>query len=594
MSQSKISLKKKIWFLAIFQMLNLSFVGLIGWYFNEKQVVAIKDFNTKNIPAVRHIKSLDNRHDEIENQVLMALSLPSGAKEKRAELLKQFTITTDELKNELNGLSKINLDSLILTEVEKLKDNALDFVNQSVEIMNLVKEENYTEAHKKSDVFEKTSELLTAKVINLDEMIEKSVDEDVTSALKNGEQANQISFAIIFVGLAIGLFFSYITIQYVVSHLTTALKQIADESAELNQISTLMHTASQDLSQATTEQAAAIEETVASSEEMASMLSQTAQHSNKSLHETEEGRNESQRGLQVMHRLGLAMEDIQHTNEKLESLVRLIDEIKSKTKVINDIVFETRLLSFNASIEAARAGVHGKGFAVVAEEVGKLATMSGKAADEIRTLLDSSTTEVAHIVRNTQEKVTVGKTVSTECQTAFQSMGDSLLKINESVTKIASATKEQEVGIKQTNRAMAELDKVTNNNSQASEKLAAHSDKLYRASRAMDVTMKNLNQLVFGLDRYANIGSTDVKVEDNIMINNKKASKGKYFFKNKQKITVNKSEDLNSEVVAQKNSDLQLDDSKSSFNKQSDESVPVESATIESPTRSAFKWKKTS
>lgn len=83
----------------------------------------------------------------------------------------------------------------------------------------------------------------------------------------------------------------------------------------------------------------------------------------------------------------------QAANTKLGRLVGLIASIKNKTKVIDDLVFESRLLSFNASIEAARAGVHGKGFSVVAEEVGKLASMSGKAADEIRTLLDSSTQE---------------------------------------------------------------------------------------------------------------------------------------------------------------------------------------------------------
>ena len=72
----------------------------------------------------------------------------------------------------------------------------------------------------------------------------------------------------------------------------------------------------------------------------------------------------------------------------------LISEIGNKTKVINDIVFQTKLLSFNASVEAARAGEHGKGFSVVAEEVGNLAHMSGNSAKEITQLLESSINRV--------------------------------------------------------------------------------------------------------------------------------------------------------------------------------------------------------
>ncbi len=131
----------------------------------------------------------------------------------------------------------------------------------------------------------------------------------------------------------------------------------------------------------------------------------------------------------MIHRLGTAMDEISQANTKLQSIVSLIEEIRNKTKVINDIVFETRLLSFNASIEAARAGVHGKGFAVVAEEVGKLASMSGKAADEIRALLETSTQEVDRAVKQTSDRVSLGKTASSECQAAFGDMYGTLEKI---------------------------------------------------------------------------------------------------------------------------------------------------------------------
>jgi len=83
----------------------------------------------------------------------------------------------------------------------------------------------------------------------------------------------------------------------------------------------------------------------------------------------------------------------------------IISEIENKTKIINEIVFQTKLLSFNASVEAARAGEQGKGFAVVAEEVGNLAELSGKAATEITSMLDSGLAKVNDIAVGTKRRV---------------------------------------------------------------------------------------------------------------------------------------------------------------------------------------------
>jgi methyl-accepting chemotaxis protein len=91
--------------------------------------------------------------------------------------------------------------------------------------------------------------------------------------------------------------------------------------------------------------------------------------------------DQSSKALQISVKLGL---------KEIESVTETMAEIREKAKMINDIVFQTKLLSFNASVEAARAGEHGKGFAVVAEEMGNLARASGEAAKEIEVILNSS------------------------------------------------------------------------------------------------------------------------------------------------------------------------------------------------------------
>ncbi|NCQ16281.1 chemotaxis protein, partial [Candidatus Falkowbacteria bacterium] len=75
-----------------------------------------------------------------------------------------------------------------------------------------------------------------------------------------------------------------------------------------------------------------------------------------------------------------SMDRISESNQDIASLVFAIEEIAEKTKIIDDIVFQTKILSFNASVEAERAGEFGRGFSVVAQEVSNLAKMSGRAS----------------------------------------------------------------------------------------------------------------------------------------------------------------------------------------------------------------------
>ncbi len=138
--------------------------------------------------------------------------------------------------------------------------------------------------------------------------------------------------------------------------------------------------------------------------------------------------------------------DLNAGAEDLMGMVALMDEVASKSKVINDIVFQTKLLSFNASVEAARAGEMGKGFSVVAEEVGNLASSSGKAAVEINDLVDSVSLKINEISKSLQEKIKVlgeksGVGISDGLRLA-QEGSDFIIETASHFDKIKNASKE--------------------------------------------------------------------------------------------------------------------------------------------------------
>jgi methyl-accepting chemotaxis protein len=187
---------------------------------------------------------------------------------------------------------------------------------------------------------------------------------------------------------------------------------------------------------------------------------------------------------------------IEQSNREISEIVTVINEIAGKTKVINDIVFQTKLLSFNASVEAARAGEHGKGFAVVAEEVGNLAQMSGRAAKEIGDLLNSSISKVEGIVHSTkskvaemtsdaQAKVETGGETAKRCGEILQEIVTNVAQVSRMVDDIATASSEQSNGVTQIGQAMGQLDEATQQNATAAQQTSKTAEQL--ASQAAEI-----------------------------------------------------------------------------------------------------------
>jgi methyl-accepting chemotaxis protein len=200
------------------------------------------------------------------------------------------------------------------------------------------------------------------------------------------------------------------------------------------------------------QQAASLEETAAAVEEITSITRNNAANAAKM----------SELGNQVKNEVSTGMNLAGKTSSAMDQIDEQVTAINEAITVIDQIAFQTNILSLNAAVEAATAGEAGKGFAVVAQEVRNLASRSAEAANEIKSLVESAA-----------NKANEGKTVSDEMIKGYESLNENFNQTISLIENVSSASKEQMTGIEQINDAVAMLDKVTQENASETNSVAA-------------------------------------------------------------------------------------------------------------------------
>lgn len=213
-------------------------------------------------------------------------------------------------------------------------------------------------------------------------------------------------------------------------------------------------TSNNDLSMRTQSQACSLEETASSMEEMTSAVITNADSAGQAFQLAGGASCQAEIGSDIAAKANLAMSEINNSSKKISDIIT----------TINDIAFQTNLLALNAAVEAARAGEHGRGFAVVATEIRNLAHSSSAAAKEIKELISDSV-----------DKIQLGSNMVNESGVALTKIVASIKQVTDILENIAATSQEQSVGIEQINRAILQMEELTQQNAALVEEAAAAS-----------------------------------------------------------------------------------------------------------------------
>ena len=250
-----------------------------------------------------------------------------------------------------------------------------------------------------------------------------------------------------------------------VESMDRALLEVGHSALILHSSSQQLSHAAQSLSTGAQEHASSFIETSASIGEITAIVRQNSANAKRASQLAISSTDSAVKGGTSAEETMAAMSEIKASSAKIAEIITTIDEI----------AFQTNLLSVNASVEAARAGIHGNGFKVVAAEIRNLALRSAASAKEIKLLIQGSV-----------RKVEKGSSLATNSSSTLKEIVGSVKRVSDIVGEIATASAEQAIGIEQVGRTMGQMDRVTQANSSQTDALSTTATLLLRQSSHLE------------------------------------------------------------------------------------------------------------
>lgn len=533
---AKFGLKSKMMMNNAVLAAGLAWVGWLG----HSSLVEVEEKYSRiaevNFPAHIELSKMRQAGRDVFTATTHLLEADSTATERQAA----FQLIDDAFRRfETSKGAYLKLapgtQSHLTTEFLAIEDTWKRFVQESKGARAAVDANPSLDLAKSRQWIDKTDRSVTALTNALNTLMESHEQDSrkqVESARASVHSANIRTTWVVFLQLFLNFIIGHLFSGWVVRALSGFADQLQVGASEVATASQQIHEASQGLSINAANQAKSVQQTAASIEEMSAMIRRNTEHAERT-HEValtsdqkaKQGKSAIEEMLQAIEQIHQGhqkiVDQVETGNQELGEIVRVIQEIGTKTKVIHEIVFQTKLLSFNASVEAARAGAEGKGFAVVAEEVGKLAQMSGRAAKEISDMLEASVRKVEDMVsksrnrvtgmvREGKERVEVGFATAKRCDTVLTEIVANASEVNHMAEEISAGSREQSKGVDTVNEAMSELDRVIRLNVESSKQASGATESLSTQAERMRWQVGKLLVLVKGSVMTAAISMTDM------------------------------------------------------------------------------------
>ena len=474
MTHNKLSLRKLIFFLSISLFTIISVNAIFSYYSSRHISKQVAEITQYQIPLLNKVHTLESLNIQ-KYEILDKLAITNNALEQQRQFrnvmknidvhLNQTLYFFDQISNENEHYNDYlsQYKSLHLFQEQQLaflNDMNDFFENPQTKERAMV----MMDAQKERD--SKIVEDLQMSIQNLSENRERYEDRLQSQTLILSTLAIIIIFALTYLTLSI----STRKLHQISDSLSTTFQSVSRASDELYDLSV-------QISNGAHEQASSVEKVASTLEQMAAMT----QENSKSTLEIDSMSTRTKElaalGNRSVDRLQDAMQNILNSSKRTEEIVNTIQEI----------AFQTNVLSLNASVEATKAGEAGKGFIVVANEVRDLAQRTSQGAKNIISLIDES-----------RRYVEEGVTSVTEVQTTFDNIFNRIQKLAETTKAIANALSEQVSGVEQVKSSVEQIDHVVQLNVANTQEGATAAEKLHAQSYELEQTIQDLRTIVYG------------------------------------------------------------------------------------------------